>query len=249
MLQPHQDLRTSWTPDPSCPLPEYPRPQMARPGWINLNGPWEYAIQVVEERAPETYPGKILVPYPVESALSGVQRSLLPDEKLWYRRSFSDPRQQLQNQHDSQQGGRILLHFGAVDYLCVVWVNNHFAGKHHGGYLPFSLDITDLLQAGENELVVSVWDPTDAGLQQRGKQSLHPKGIWYTAVSGIWQTVWLEAVPEVSIQSINLTPDLEDQKLQVEVIIRGLPAGMNTGIWAEASSARKRDCQWWWMVG
>lgn len=236
MLQPHQDLRTTWNPDPSCPLPEYPRPQMARPGWINLNGPWEYAIQVVEERAPETYPGKILVPYPVESALSGVQRSLLPDEKLWYRRYFLDPRQQLQNEQDSQQGGRILLHFGAVDYLCAVWVNKHFAGKHHGGYLPFSLDITNLLQTGENELVVSVWDPTDAGLQQRGKQSLHPKGIWYTAVSGIWQTVWLETVPEVSIQSIKLTPDLEDQKLQVEAIIRGLPAGLNTGIWAEASS-------------
>ncbi len=239
MLMPHQDLRTSWTPDATCPLPEYPRPQMARPGWINLNGSWDYAIQPVEEKAPEIYQGKILVPYPVESALSGVQRPLLPDEKLWYRRIFVDPRQQLHNEHEGTLGGRILLHFGAVDYLCAVWINNQFAGKHQGGYLPFSLDIADLLQAGENELVVSVWDPTDAGLQQRGKQSLNPKGIWYTAVSGIWQTVWLEAVPEVSIQSIKLTPDVDDQKLQVEVSIRGLLAGMNTGIWAEAASGGK----------
>lgn len=239
MLKPHQDLKTPWSPDPVCPLPEYPRPQMARPGWINLNGPWEYVIQAVEEKAPETYQGTILVPYAVESALSGVQQSLLPDQKLWYRRCFMDPRQQLQNEQGSQPGGRILLHFGAVDYLCAVWVNKQFAGKHQGGYLPFSLDITDLLQAGENELVVSVWDPTDAGLQQRGKQTLKPKGIWYTAVSGIWQTVWLEAIPEISIQSIKLTPVLEDQKLQIEVVVRGLPAGSNTGIWAEASSDGK----------
>ncbi len=229
-------LNTLWSPDPTCPLPEYPRPQMARSAWINLNGPWEYAIQIVEEKAPQVYQSTILVPYPLESALSGVQKSLMPDEKLWYRRTFVDPRPQLFQEASAHQDNRILLHFGAIDYLCAIWVNNRFAGKHSGGYLPFWLDITDLLQVEENELVVSVWDPTDAGLQQRGKQSLHPQGIWYTAVSGIWQTVWLEAVPKISIENIKLTPDLEDQKLRIEVSIRGLPAGENIGIWTEASS-------------
>ena len=114
-----------------------------------------------------------------------------------------------------------MLHFGAVDYQCEVWVNGLRVGEHSGGYLPFTFDITAALQEGENELAVAVWDPTDTGMQQRGKQVLKPKGIWYTAVSGIWQTVWLEVVPEISIEGLKLTPNLDDDALTVEVRLRG----------------------------
>ncbi len=210
-------LRTPWVPAQPCPLPEYPRPQMTRPGWINLNGQWQYAILPRDHPAPESYEGEILVPFPVESLLSGVQKPLLPDQRLWYRRSFPDPRPSLRQ----RETDRVLLHFGAVDYECEVWLNGRRVGGHRGGYLPFSFDITAALTDGENELLVSVWDPTDAGLQQRGKQSLKPQGIWYSAVSGIWQTVWLEGVPEVSIQSLRPTPNLNNASLSLEVQLRG----------------------------
>ncbi|MBN1535807.1 MAG: hypothetical protein JW908_03665 [Anaerolineales bacterium] len=210
-------LRTPWEPALPCPLPEYPRPQMTRPYWVNLNGWWDYAILSKESTVPGTYDGKILVPYAVESILSGVQKPLLPEQKLWYRRVFQDPRPELLR--DMHEGGRILLHFGAVDYECEVWVNRNCVGGHYGGYLPFTMDITDNLHDGENELIVSVWDPTDAGWQQRGKQVLKPKGIWYTAISGIWQTVWLEGVPSVYIQSLKLTPESDQEILTVELAI------------------------------
>jgi beta-galactosidase/beta-glucuronidase len=214
-------LRTTWTPAEPCPLPEYPRPQMTRPDWVNLNGLWEFALQPEELPVPQAYTGNILVPYAIESLLSGVQLSLLPDEKLWYRRTFQDPRPLFTKASASGDEGRVLLHFGAVDYACEVWVNDSHVGDHIGGYLPFTFDITAALIQGENELVVSVWDPTDAGLQQRGKQVLRPKSIWYAPVSGIWQTVWLEGVPAVSIQSLTLTPDLDDQTLGLQVQLRG----------------------------
>ena len=192
---------------------------MRRPIWVNLNGLWDYAIQPKEKAAPQTFDGKILVPYAVESLLSGVQKPLLPGQKLWYRRSFSSP---------ALDGkGRVLLHFGAVDYECRIWINGKDIGDHRGGYLPFTFDITDALVQGENELIVSVWDPTDTGLQQRGKQVLNPKGIWYTSVSGIWQTVWLEVIPEISIASLKLTPDLDSETLTVEVNIRGANEGLS----------------------
>ena len=214
-------LRTPWKPESPCPLPEYPRPQLTRPLWKNLNGLWEYSVLPRESAAPQVYSGQILVPFAIESSLSGVQQPLLPDQKLWYRRRFSDPRQDF-FQHEPGSPGRVLLHFGAVDYECEVWINGELAGRHQGGFLPFSLDITGLLAEGENELVVSVWDPTDTGLQPRGKQCLKPKGIWYSPVSGIWQTVWLESVPPVYIHSLRLTPDVIHSRLEVETRIQGI---------------------------
>jgi beta-galactosidase/beta-glucuronidase len=214
----NQPLRTPWTPAEPCPLPEYPRPQMTRPDWVNLNGWWDYAVLPKDENQPDRFQGKILVPYPIESLLSGVQQPLMPDQTLWYRRTFSHP---VHPAFDETRRERILLHFGAVDYECQVWVNGILAGEHRGGYLPFTFDITAAVSVGENELVVAVWDPSDTGLQQRGKQVLQPKGIWYTAVSGIWQTVWLEVVPAVSIDSLRLTPDLDSQTLTIGVKIRG----------------------------
>lgn len=206
-------LLTPWAPASPAPLPEYPRPQMARPQWTNLNGLWEYAILPRESPAPHAYDGSILVPFAVESYLSGVQKPLLPEQKLWYRRTFQ--------QAAPENGRRVLLHFGAVDYECGAWVNGQHVGAHRGGYLPFTFDITGALVEGENELLVSAWDPSDQGLrQQRGKQVLVPKSIWYTAVSGIWQTVWLEEVPAASIEALRLTPDLGAGSLAVEVKLR-----------------------------
>ena len=239
-------LRTRWTPAEPSPLPEHPRPQMTRPGWVNLNGPWEYAILAKEQPAPQNYSGQILVPYPVESLLSEVQKPLLPEQRLWYRRTFHDPRKEdCFAPSVLAMTGKVLLHFGAVDYECQVWVNGMPVGEHRGGYLPFTFDITRALREGENELVVAVWDPTDTGMQQRGKQVLKPKGIWYTAVSGIWQTVWLEAVPEISIESLKLTPDVGNQSLAVEVRLRGAEGvdGLEVEVSAFSEILNHRDTE------
>jgi beta-galactosidase/beta-glucuronidase len=209
---PKAQLTTPWTEqvDPNLPWPEYPRPQMVREDWLNLNGPWDYAITGQNDAQPATYSGQIRVPFPLESALSGVQRALQPDQRLWYRRTFTVP-EKWARQH-------VLLHFGAVDWQCKVWVNGTEVGKHTGGYDPFSLDITAALQPGENELTVAVLDPTDAEPIQRGKQVRKPGFIWYTAISGIWQTVWLEPVPEVAINAIKLTPDLDKACLRITAV-------------------------------
>ena len=205
------DLKTRWYDevDRSCPLPEYPRPQMEREAWMCLNGPCEYAITSVGEGRPESFDGTIILPYAIESQLSGVQRTFRPDERLWYRKVFA-----LGGEFDSK---RCLLHFGAVDWQCEVFVNGSSVGTHTGGYCPFSFDITDCLTNGENEIVVKVYDPTDKGWQQRGKQVLKSKGFWYTATSGIWQTVWLEPVEESHITSLRLTPDIDRGVVNVAV--------------------------------
>jgi beta-galactosidase/beta-glucuronidase len=204
-------LTTPWTSlvNPGHALPEYPRPQMARKDWINLNGLWDYAIRPQQDPTPAKYEGRILVPFPVESALSGVKLPLTPEQRLWYRRTFTAPR---------LAGKRLLLHFGAVDWRAEVWVNGKAIGKHEGGYDPFTFDITAALKGqGAEEIVVAVWDPSDSGPQPRGKQVLNPNSIWYTAVSGIWQTVWLEPVPEKFISELSLIPDLDGRKLRLTV--------------------------------
>ena len=228
-------LLTPWQPGQPLPLPGYPRPQMLRPDWMNLNGTWEYAILPVPAPAPREFQGRILVPFPVESFLSGVQKPLQPDERLWYRRTFTIPA--------GWQGQRILLHFGAVDYACEVWINSISAGSHTGGYLPFSMDITDHLQNRENILVVGVTDPTDSGLQERGKQVLKPKSIWYTAVSGIWQTVWLEPVPQINIASLRLTPDLDLEHLAIRVLVNGNSDGCTVIASTVDASGRMISCR------
>jgi len=209
-------LVTRWATevDPDHVLPEYPRPQMVRPEWLNLNGWWEYAVlpRDVEQMGRES-DGRILVPFPIESVLSGVERPLRPAERLWYRRRFRVPA--------DWKGRRVLLHFGAVDWEAKVWINGRPVGSHTGGYYPFSFDITEHLDEGDNELVVAVWDPSDTYGQERGKQTLKPGGIFYTAVSGIWQTVWLEPVPEVYIQSFRLVPDLDRGKLTITLAVGG----------------------------
>lgn len=215
-------LMTRWAGQvsPDSVLSEYPRPQMVRNEWLNLNGLWEYAILPREQQHPEKYDGRILVPFPVESALSGVIKSVGPEKRLWYRRSFEIPGGLSWN----LAGRRILLHFGAVDWDATVWVNGRLIGNHKGGYDPFTFDITDALNKnGEQEIVLSVWDPTDAGHQPRGKQVRKPGSIWYTSVTGIWQTVWVEPVPEASIEKIELTPDVDGKQL----ILRVKTVGVN----------------------
>ncbi len=205
-------LTTPWTAKVTAdnPLPEYPRPQLVREKWTSLNGLWDYAIAAKDDDGPKEFEGKLLVPFPIESALSGVKKPLTPDQRLWYRRTFTTA---------SSKGSRLLLHFGAVDWRAEVFVNGKSVGAHEGGYDPFTFDITDALKpdATEQEVAVSVWDPTDTGLQPRGKQVLNPNGIWYTAVSGIWQTVWLEPVPAAHIRGIVLTPDLDGKRLRLSV--------------------------------
>jgi hypothetical protein len=187
---------------------EYPRPQFARERWQNLNGLWDYAITAKTAPAPAKFEGQILVPFAVEAALSGVGKALKPDQRLWYRRSFTVPA--------SWKGERVLINFGAVDYDCVLWVNGGLVGAHTGGFDAFTFDITSFLKDGANELLLAVTDPTDTADQPRGKQQLQPQGIWYTPVSGVWQTVWLEPVPAaLRLAELRLTPDVDAGGLRI----------------------------------
>ena len=190
-------LTSKFTKDvnPAAPHQEYPRPQLERRQWLNLNGLWDYAIApVAEEKCPAAQ-GKILVPFAIESALSGVGKTVGEENNLWYRHTFAVP--------SEWKGQNVRLNFGAVDWKCEVFINGQKAGGHQGGYTPFSLDITKLLKNnGKEELVVKVWDPTDKGPQPIGKQTVNPRGIWYTSVTGIWQTVWLEPVADAFIEKV-----------------------------------------------
>ncbi|HQR78645.1 MAG TPA: glycoside hydrolase family 2 TIM barrel-domain containing protein [Actinomycetota bacterium] len=201
MRPPHTPLYTAWGEqlDPDRPLPEHPRPQLQRDSFVNLNGRWDYAFRI-DDCAPPDWDGTIVVPFSPEAPLSGVGRQLQPGEFLHYRRRLHWP--------GTATGNRLLLHFGAIDQRCTVNVNGTPAGYHEGGYLPFTIDVTDVVTPGDNDLHVVVSDPSDTGVGARGKQQLRPGGIWYTAQSGIWQTVWLEEVPEVHIGDLILEPDL-----------------------------------------
>ena len=206
-------LLTTWASDvdPNNVHPEYPRPQLVREDWQNLNGLWDYAITPRGGTPPEDYDSTILVPFPIESALSGVQKMIKPDQTLWYRKRFT-----LAEAWDEQT---ILLHFGAVDWQATVWVNGQKVGEHRGGYTPFTLDISSALADGdrEQEVVVEVWDPSDAGPQPVGKQALDPRGIWYTPTTGLWRTVWLEPVPTSYVSRLKLVPNIDQSMLVAEV--------------------------------
>jgi len=208
-------IKTQWSADvnPGNVLPEYPRPIMERSDWQNLNGLWDYALIPKGGDILQKYDGKILVPFAIESSLSGVGKRVDEKHELVYFRDFSIP--------SKWKGKRILLHFGAVDWKTDVWVNGVKVGLHTGGYTPFTFDITAALNSGKNNLVVKVWDPTDKGSQPRGKQVSKPEGIWYTPVTGIWQTVWLEPVPEKFIENLRITPDIDRHLLTVNAQLNG----------------------------
>lgn len=198
----------------AVPLGEYPRPQMVRDNWRCLNGWWDYAItrgETQKKTRPLSCDGKILVPFSPETARSGVGRTVKPGDTLWYSRKFDGIH--------LAKGERALLHFGAVDERCVVWVNGIRTGRHRNGYLPFTFEITEALRQGTNEITIAVRDDSDEGTACRGKQSLNPGGMFYHAQSGIWQTVWLEKVPEMYIKEICVTPNLSEQTAEFELYL------------------------------
>ncbi len=208
------NIETRWAKDVDSEnaLPEYPRPNMVRSNWKNLNGLWKYALTSIGNK-PKKYQGNILVPYPIESSLSGVHQMVNESEELWYKRSFVIPKE--------WEGKNILLHFEAVDWKTTVWVNGEKLGEHNGGYDPFSYDITYALKGEQDqEIIISVWDPTDKGSQPCGKQVQNPEGIFYTPVSGIWQTVWLEPVSEIYIEDYVAIPDVDNKNVNVQVNVQ-----------------------------
>src|SRR5262245_10439320 len=220
-------LRTKWAAEvtPDRVLPEYPRPQMVRVDWQNLNGLWDYAIRPRDEQTPSAFDGKILVPFPIESALSGVMKKVGEANRLWYRRTFEVPAA-WRNGPDRH----VRMHFGAIDWDASVILNGKTVGTHRGGYDEATFDVTNALTAsGPQQLVVSVWDPTDAGTQPRGKQVNRPNGIWYTSVTGIWQTVWIEPVRQSAISTLVLTPDVDAGTLNIQttpVVFMGSTGGL-----------------------
>ena len=205
-------LMTEWGKhlNPDCILQEYPRPQMKRDSYLNLNGAWDYAITDTEAQ-PDQWDGTILVPFSPESVLSGVERTLQKDQTLWYHRTLRLPEDFL------PEGGHLLLHFGAVDQEATILLNGKEMGSHIGGYNAFTIDLTDGWQDGENQLIVKVKDETDAGSRSRGKQKTKRGGIWYTPQSGIWQTVWMEVVPGEYIHGLQIIPHVESAELELTI--------------------------------
>lgn len=204
-------LKTRWASEvhPENVLSEYPRPQMVREDWKNLNGIWKYAIRRKGEAMPVAFDGDILVPFAIESSLSGVQKKVGKNHELWYEREFSVPKQ--------WKNKEVLLHFGAVDWRTSIYMNGILIKTHEGGYTPFSVNITPFLKRGKQRLTVSVFDPTSDGYQPRGKQDTHPHAIWYTSVTGIWQTVWIEPVQKQHITRVTTIPDVDTSVLNVKV--------------------------------
>jgi beta-galactosidase/beta-glucuronidase len=215
-------ITTPWADsvNPSSVLNEYPRPQMKRPEWTNLNGLWQYAALPVAqgENIPAAFQGNILVPFAIESALSGVGKTVGKDSVLWYRKTISTP--------EIKKGKKLLLHFGAVDWRSDIYVNGKKLATHEGGYDPFTVDISSALKKGrKQQLAIRVWDPTNDGPQPHGKQVVKPEGIWYTPVTGIWQTVWMETVPETYISATRQTPAVDQKNISVNASIQNLQPG------------------------
>ena len=214
-----EKIKTEWANkvNPKQVLPEYPRPIMERKEWKNLNGLWNYAIQEVGKSAPAKYDGQILVPFAVESSLSGVMKEVGAKNELWYNTTF--------NIESNWKGQNILLHFGAVDWKTEVWLNGVKIGSHTGGYTPFSFDITPFITGTTQQLTVKVWDPSNEGTQPRGKQVKNPEGIWYTPVTGIWQTVWIEPVNKKNITTIKTTPNIDQNVISMKPEVSGASYG------------------------
>lgn len=213
-------IKTKWAAqvDPNKTLPEYPRPIMERSQWKNLNGLWKYAIQDFGKTAPSKYDGQILVPFAVESSLSGVMKQVGAEKELWYETNFSI--------ESNWEGQNILLHFGAVDWKTEIFINDIKVGSHTGGYTPFTFDITPFIKKGAaQKLVVKVWDPSNDGPQPRGKQVKNPEGIWYTPVTGIWQTVWIEPVNAKNITNLRTTPNVDQNSISIKAEVAGAEKG------------------------
>lgn len=212
-------IKTQWAEkvNPEAPLPEYPRPIMVRQDWQNLNGLWSYAISKRGVRPAAVNEGKILVPFAIESSLSGVMKTVGKDNELWYERSFQVPA--------SWKGRDVLLHFGAVDWRADVYINDVRIGRHLGGYAGFSFNITPYLQGGNEKLTVRVYDPTDYNYQAIGKQRTKPEGIWYTSVTGIWQTVWMEPVEKTHINQVQSIADIDNSSLTVKTCLENTKPG------------------------
>ena len=212
-------IKTKWAEEvsPTNAHPEYPRPQMLRPEWKSLNGLWDYAVTPKSEACPKAFDGKILVPFAIESSLSGVGKALTPEDALWYSTSFTVP--------SNWKGKRLILNFDAVDWKAEVFVNDIKVGSHTGGYTRFSLDVTPYVKSGANSLVVRVEDASDNDFQPRGKQVKEPRGIWYTSVSGIWQSVWIEPVAPAHITDYNVVSSAADKAINVTVDAAGVQEG------------------------
>ena len=228
-------LKTRWASEvtPENVWQDYPRPQMVRLYWENLNGLWDYAIRPKGENNIGEFDGKILVPFCIESSLSGVQKYVGKDNELWYQRKFD---------YTLYGKEHVLLHFGAVDWECEVWVNDIKVGSHTGGYTPFTLDITQAVKKKGNVLKVRVWDPTDQGEQPCGKQHVKPHGIWYTPVTGIWQTVWLEAVAnEIYIENLKIIPDIDNHTVTVIPEIVNASRDIKVKVEVYAKNVRRKN--------